>query len=278
MPRGDGRLGIGEVPALPADPPRLHRADAGERLEQLGLAVARHAGDADDLAPPHREADALDALDPERVLDHEVRHLEHRLARPGRRLVHAQAHLAADHQLGELLGRRLGRGQRRDDLALAHDGHDVGDLADLAQLVRDEHHGLALVPEGPQDAEEVVGLLGREDGGRLVEDQEVGAPVERLQDLHALALAHAEVGDARVGVDLEVVLAAQALELGAGARQPRPEPEAALDAEHDVLQDRERLHQHEVLVHHADPGARASWGLRMAAGRPRTRISPRSGR
>ena len=82
----------------------------------------------------------------------------------------------------------------------------------------------------------MVGLLGCEDGGRLVEDQEVGAAVERLQDLHALALAHAEIGDARVGVDLEVVLAAQALELGAGACQPRPEPEAPLDAEHDVLQ------------------------------------------
>ena len=107
---------------------------------------------------------------------------------------------------------------------LAHHGDDVGDVGDLAQLVRDEHHALALVPQGAEDAKEVVGLLGREDGGRLVEDQEVGAPVERLQDLHALALAHAEIGDARVGVDLEVVLAAQALELGAGACQPGPEP------------------------------------------------------
>jgi hypothetical protein len=190
---------------------------------------------------------------PEWILDHEVRHFQHRLARLGRRLVHAQIHLAADHQLGELLGRRLGRGQRRDDGALAHHGDDVGDVADLAQLVRDEHHALALAPQGPQDAKEVVGLLGCEDGGRLVEDQEVGAPEERLQDLHALALAHAEIGDARVGVDLEVVLPAQALELGAGACQSRPEPEAPLGAEDDVFQDRERLHQHEVLMHHADP-------------------------
>ena len=99
----------------------------------------------------------------------------------------------------------------------------------------------------------MVGLLGREDRGRLVEDQEVGAPVERLQDLDALALAHAEVADARVQVDLEVVLAAEPQELGPGPRQARLQEEAALHAEHDVLQHRERLHQHEVLVHHADP-------------------------
>ena len=35
---------------------------------------------------------------------------------------------------------------------------------------------------------------------------------------------------------------------------PRLQQRAALDAEHDVLQHRERLDQHEVLVHHADAG------------------------
>ena len=144
--------------------------------------------------------------------------------------------------------------QGRDDPALAHDGDGVRHLADLAELVGDEDDRLALAPEGPQDAEEMVGLLRREDRRGLVEDQEVGAPVERLQDLHPLALAHAEVLDPRVEVDLEVVLPAEPLELGPAARQARLEPEAPFDAQDDVLQDGEGLHQHEVLVHHADPG------------------------
>ena len=69
----------------------------------------------DDLASPHREADALDALHSQRVLDDEVGHLEHRVAGLGRRLVHAQVDPAADHQLGELLRRGLGgrAGSRR---------------------------------------------------------------------------------------------------------------------------------------------------------------------
>ena len=135
--------------------------------------------------------------------------------------------------------------------------------------MRDEDDGLALAPEGAEDAEEVVRFLGREDGGRLVEDQDVGAPVERLQDLDALALADAEVAHPRVQVHLEVVLAPEALELGARSRQARLEQESALDAEHHVLDDRERLDEHEVLVHHADPGGEgvlgAPDGRRLAA-------------
>ncbi len=246
------RRRVGEGGGLQPDLPGLHRPDARERLEQLRLAVAGDAGDADDFSPPHREAHALDALDPEPVFDHEVRHLEHGLAGARGRLVDAQAHCAADHQLGELLGRRLGGGQGRDDPALPHHGDDVGGFADLAELVRDEEHGLALVAERREDAEEVVGLLRRQDGGGLVEDEHLRATVERLEDLDALAVPHAEVRDARIGIDLQMVLAAEPGELGARAAHAGAEPEAALDAEHHVLEDRERLHQHEVLVHHAD--------------------------
>ena len=43
--------------------PRGRAADAGERLEQLRLAVAGDAGDADDLAGADVEADAFDRGD-----------------------------------------------------------------------------------------------------------------------------------------------------------------------------------------------------------------------
>ena len=270
MPRGDRRPGIGEVAALPADLPRFHRADARQRLQQLGLAVAGDPGDADDLAPPHREADALHALDAER--------------RPRPRGPRPPAP-SRPARAGVLSTRRVTLRPTISSASCSGVVSAVGSVATTrpcritvttsvtSRISRSlcvmSSTRLALGAQRPQDAEEVVGLLRREDGGRLVEDQEVGAAIERLEDLHALALADAEIGDARVGIDLQVVLAAQALELGARARQPRAEPEAALDAEHDVFQHRERLHQHEVLMHHADPRRqRVLRRLRIAAGSP----------
>ena len=47
-------------------------ADAGQRLEQLRLAVAGDAGDADDLAGADREADALDPGDAGAVAHHQI--------------------------------------------------------------------------------------------------------------------------------------------------------------------------------------------------------------
>ena len=52
---------------------------------------------------------------------------------------------------------------------------------------------LPCVLELTEDAEEVVGLGRRQHAGRLVEDQDVGAAIERLQDFDALLQADREV-------------------------------------------------------------------------------------
>ena len=76
--------------------------------------------------------------------------------------------------------------------------------------------------------------------------------------------------DARVGVDLEAVVAAQALRARpARALSPGAEREAALGAEQHVLEHRERLDQHEVLVDHADAGGD---GVLRAADRRRPAV------
>src|SRR3546814_1739240 len=92
---------------------------------------------------------------------------------------------------------------RSDELALAQHGDAVGHRHDLVQLVRDEDDGEALRHHGLQGGEERLDLLRRKHGGRLVEDEDAGAAVERLQDLDALALAHREVADEAPGVDGE---------------------------------------------------------------------------
>ena len=81
--------------------PFLHGAQTGQRFHQLGLAVALYAGDAQDLARTHVQADAVDRHLQAIVQYLQVLDAEHVLVRMGRRLVHDQGHLAAHHHLGQ---------------------------------------------------------------------------------------------------------------------------------------------------------------------------------
>ena len=87
-------------------------------------------------------------------------------------------------------------GHRVDLLAAPQDGHAVGDVEHLVELVRDEDDRRALGRQRAQDAEQVLRLLGGEHRGRLVEHEHLRAAEQRAQDLHALLGADAEVLDA----------------------------------------------------------------------------------
>ena len=111
----------------------------GDDLGEFGLAVAGDAGNADDLAGPNIEGNAAQRRQAG------VRHAprgratsstvspERRLARPA-----IEIHDAADHHLDELGLGQPGRPPRRDLLAVAKDGHRVGDLHHLFEMMRDE--------------------------------------------------------------------------------------------------------------------------------------------
>ena len=127
-----------------------------------------------------------------------------------------------------------------DDLAAADDRDAVGDLEDLVQLVADEDDAVALVGEAPQDGEDLLGLLGREHSGRLVEHEDAGLPVQRLEDLDALLPADGQGLDLGVGVDVEPELLAQFPD--APVRRLAVEEDRVghdLGTEQDVVGDRE---------------------------------------
>ncbi len=137
---------------------------------------------------------------------------------------------------------------------MTHDGDVVGDLQHLVELVRDEDDGRAVGDEALQRLEELVDLIGHEHRGRLVEDEDLGAAEEHLEDLDPLALTDAELR--HLGVEVK---------FGADTRhqlvEPRPgRPKVDYPAmrrfapQNDVLEHREVVGEHEVLVHHADPG------------------------
>src|SRR5581483_4172708 len=103
--------------------------------------------------------------------------------------------------------------------------------------------------------EQRLRLLRREDRRRLVEDQAAGLAIERLQDLDPLLLAERQLPDTRARIDGDPVPLA---ELGDAALDPawmheKALPLTAVVAEDDVLGDRERRDEAEVLVHHPDP-------------------------
>ncbi len=241
-----------DVRAADRDRARGRLAKAEDALRELGLAVATDARDAEDLTGAHGEVDALQRRRATVALRLEPADLEDRTGRRHRRPRRHRLQLAADHQARDL-GRR---GLFRDELARVAAGAQhrdaIGDGEDLAELVGDEDHDLALVAERPHDREELVDLLRRQDGRRLVEDEQLAAAVKDLQDLDALLQPERQVLHLRVGIHRD---AETLLELADACREltlaeDRP---GALVAEDDVLRDGERRDEHEVLVDHADP-------------------------
>ena len=196
----------------------------------------------------------LTAAQPALVVDLEVSHLQQRLAGLCRLLFHAEQHLAADHHAREA---RLGRALARngvDPLAAPQDRDPVGDLEHLVQLVADEDDRRALLLEALDDPEQLARLLRGQHGRRLVEDQDLGAAVERLQDLDALLLPDADGLDLRLRVDGEP-------EAGRGLAHALSAPlwssstPALVGSTARTMFSATRHHrdQHEVLVHHPDP-------------------------
>src|SRR5713101_4059619 len=195
------RRGPGDVLAPDPDLTAARTPQAGESVDQLGLAVAVHPGEADDLPGTHVERDSAHGAEAAIVEDAEVLDFEQRLARGSRFLFDTQQDLAAHHHARESRLRRALAGNRLDLPSPSQDRDPICDLDDLLELVRDEDERLALRLQPADDLEQLGRLLGCQDGCGLVEDEDLGSAVERLQDLDSLLLADADVLHARLRVD-----------------------------------------------------------------------------
>ena len=67
----------------------------------------------------------------------------------------------------------------------------------------------------------MVGLLRRQHAGRLVQDQDMRAAEQRLEDLDPLLHADGQLADRRVEIDLEPVVALERRDLGPAPARPR---------------------------------------------------------
>ena len=172
---------------------------------QLALPVARNPRDPHELAGADLEADAAHGIGSPVAHDAEILHDESRPAdhAPGWMLLGGD--LVSDHHLDESLPGCLGLWQRPDDVAVPEDGDAIREVEHLVDLVRDEDEPAAIPCHLPQDAEEVPDLGRRQDGRRLVEDEQLDVAVEGLDDLHALPFADGKLPDDGLRVDPEPV-------------------------------------------------------------------------
>ena len=75
--------------------------------------------------------------------------------------------------------------------------------------MRNEDHGLSVAGQLAQQFEQAICLAGREDRGRFVENDELGALEENPENFHPLTFADRKVAYESVRPHLEPVAAAQ---------------------------------------------------------------------
>ena len=243
---------LGHLGALHVHLAAVRRQHAGDHLGQLALAVAVHAGDAHDLPPAHGQGDAVESRVLGGLVVVHVPQLDHRVPRLLHLLIVRGRQLPADHQVGQLLAVGLGTVQGGDHLPGPQDGDAVGDLQHLPHLVADEDDALALLRQLADDLEQTLHLNVRQGGGGLVQDQQLRSPVQCLQDLHPLLGAHGDLRDGLVQLHVQAVPLRQLQDLFLPGLLVDEDPLGVPVPQNDVLKHRHGLHQHEVLVHHAD--------------------------
>ena len=259
-PAADG--GMGDVLAA-----QLHGAagdliQARQALDELRLAVAVDTGDAHDLSGPDLQAHVVNGVPLVLVGGHaHVPHPQNGVLGLGRLLHHLQLHRAAHHHVGQLLLVGVAGVHRAHIPALAQNGDPIRHGHDLVELVGDKQDGLALLGKAAHDVHQLVDLLGSQNGGGLVEDEDLVVAIQHLQDLHPLLHTHGDVLHLGVQVHPQAVPLGQLLDLLPGRLFLQEAQLGILRAQDDVVQDGEHVDELEVLVHHADAQRRCVIGV-----------------
>ena len=108
-----------------------------------------------------------------------------------------------------------------DHVAAPHDGHAVAHRHHFRQLVRHDQNAVPFGRKSTQRHAERGNFLRRQDGGRLVQNENLCAAHERLQDFDALLLADREVRNPRIEIDVDAVALTEFRDLGATASVAR---------------------------------------------------------
>ena len=118
------------------------------------------------------------------------------------------------------------------------------------QLVRDDDDRLAVGLHVAHDGKELVRFLRGENGGRLIEDENVRAAVENFYDLNGLLFGDGHIINFLGRVDLKAVTIADLLHAEVDLLHAQLLP--VVETQHNVFRCGEDVDQLEVLVDHAN--------------------------
>ena len=245
---GDARvgcsLGIAELDGLSG---QQHLAggiqQTGQGPQELALAIAANAGNADDLSGSRVQIHVVEGR-PGQVLDRELDAI--RLDASALAREHVR-HRAADDQPQHLLVRHLADRRRTADLAIAQHGGPISDLADLLKAVRDIDDGGAARGGGPNFRKQQLDEIRGQRCGRLVEHQHFRFDRQRFGELDELTLCDADFGHARPRTNG----AADALELGGDPVHPAcfAAAQVGRNGQQQILRHREIGQDRRMLMH-----------------------------
>ena len=168
------------------------------------------------------------------------------------RRVMGRRHVTANHHAHQGVARHVSGGNGRDQLAVAQHGDAVGDVERLLQRMRYEDDAGAALLQCVEEMEEMLRLLRRQRGRRLVENEHLRVMTHRPHDLDHLPLRGAERLDERERIDVEV----ERLQ-----RLRRGDVDRAIDSEplfppkFEILRHCHRRHQTRFLINHGDAAA-----------------------
>src|SRR5206468_1700079 len=160
----------------------------------------------------------------------------------------------ADHHADDLFAVGVAHLHGADVMAVAEDGHAVGDAEDLLQAVADVDDADAALPEGADQVEQVCQLVLGEGGGRLVHRDDHRVAGSGLGDLDHLLLGNGEAAHllAHVDADAEAVHEALGIAVELAEVDEPGDDGARLAAEEDVFGGAEVRDQVEFLVDDVD--------------------------
>ena len=153
-----------------------------------------------------------------------------------------------DHHVRQFLGIRVAGHHVADVLPLAQHRHAVGQRLHLVHLVGDDDNRLAGVAHVAQDGEELVLLLRGQHGGRLIQNQDISAAIQHLDNFNRLLLRNGHIVNLLVRVDIKAILVADFPNFADGGLHIQ----LFIQTEDDVFRRREHIHQLKVLMNHAD--------------------------
>ena len=154
----------------------------------------------------------------------------------------------ADHHVGHLLCVGVLGEHIADETAVAQNGNTVGYRLDLVHLVGNDDYRLAVVAHVAQNRKQLIGLLRGQNGGRLIENEDIRTAVKHLDYLDRLLLRNGHVVYLLIRVDIKAVLIADSTNtLG-----NRLKVVLLFKAEGDILRCGEYIDELKVLMYHAD--------------------------